>query len=57
MQDMGGEGWDNSSIQAVEVFAQKLELRRLSKILTSNDIAPISHPYEGSVVLPHISHQ
>ena len=47
MQDMGGEGWDNSSIQAVEVFAQKLELRRLSKILTSNDIAPISHPYEA----------
>ena len=47
MQDMGGEAWDNSSMRAVEVFAQNLELRRLSKILTSNDIAPIAHPYEA----------
>ena len=36
-----------SSVQAVEIFAQKLEIRRLSKILTENDIAPLSHPYEA----------
>ena len=34
-------------ISAVEIFAQKLEIRRLSKILTNNDLAPISHPYEA----------
>ena len=47
IQDIGGEGWEESSIQAVEIFAQKLELRRLSKILSSNDLSPISHPYEA----------
>ena len=49
MQDTGGEGWEDLSMQAVEVFAQKLELRRLSRVLTSNDIAPISHPYEALI--------
>ena len=47
IQDIGGEAWDESSVQAVEIFAQKLEIRRLSKILTNNDLAPISHPYEA----------
>ncbi|HII23047.1 MAG TPA: hypothetical protein HA359_02195 [Candidatus Poseidoniaceae archaeon] len=47
IQDIGGEAWEESSVQAVEIFAQKLEIRRLSKILTENDIAPLSHPYEA----------
>ena len=47
MQDIGGEGWEEISMQAVEVFTQKLELRRLSRILTSNNLAPLSHPYEA----------
>jgi len=47
IQDIAGEAWEESSVQAIEVFAQKLEIRRLSKILTNNDLAPLSHPYEA----------
>ena len=47
IQDIAGEAWEESSVQAVEVFTQKLEIRRLSKILTNNDLAPLSHPYEA----------
>ncbi len=47
LQDISGEGWEESSVSAVEVFTQKLELRRLSKILCGNDLAPLSHPYEA----------
>ena len=47
IQDIGGEAWEESSVLAVEIFAQKLEIRRLSKILTENDIAPLSNPYEA----------
>ena len=46
LQDSGGEAWEESSVAAIAVFAQKLELRRLSKILTNNDLAPMSHPHE-----------
>ena len=46
IQDIGGEAWEESSVQAVEIFAQELEIRRLSKILTENDLTPLSHPYE-----------
>ena len=47
IQDIGGEAWEESSVQAVEIFAQKLEIRRLSKILAEDDLAPLSHPYEA----------
>ena len=46
LQDLAGEAWDETAVEAVPIFAQNLELRRLSKILTSNDLTPISHPYE-----------
>jgi len=46
LQDLDGEAWEESSVLAVEVFARKLELRRLSSILNLDEIAPISYPYE-----------
>ena len=46
LQDNAGEAWDESSMLAVQIFAQNLELRRLSEVLTNDELAPISYPYE-----------
>ncbi|MEJ6653587.1 MAG: hypothetical protein QNL55_04395 [Euryarchaeota archaeon] len=46
LQDAGGEAWEQVIAVAVPLFTQTMELRRLAKVITNNELLAITHPYE-----------
>lgn len=46
LQDAGGEAWEQVVAIAVPLFTQTMELRRLAKVITNNELLAINHPYE-----------
>ena len=50
LQDIDGEAWEENKSQAVGIFTQCLELRRLTSLVNSDTIVPISNPLETLMV-------
>jgi hypothetical protein len=46
LQDADGEAWEQVIAVAIPLFAQTMELRRLAKVITNNELLAIAHPYE-----------
>jgi len=46
LQDSGGEAWEQVIAVAVPLFTQTMELRRLAKVITNDELLAIAHPYE-----------
>lgn len=53
LQDSAGEEWEKVITTAIPLYTQTLELRRLAKIITNDDLLSISHPYE-TLLVAHI---
>ena len=50
LQDIDGEAWEENKSQAVGIFTQCLELRRLTSLVNSDTIVPIANPLETLMV-------
>ncbi len=46
LQDGGGEAWEQVIAVAIPLFTQTMELRRLAKVITNDELLAITHPYE-----------
>jgi hypothetical protein len=50
LQDSSGEAWEQVIPVAIPLFTQTMELRRLARIIVSDELVAISHPYETLLV-------
>ena len=50
LQDSNGEAWEQVITVAIPLFTQTMELRRLARIIVSDELVAISHPYETLLV-------
>jgi hypothetical protein len=55
LQDSNGDAWEEIISVAIPLFTQTMELRRLSKIIVSDDLIAISHPYETLLVAHNLA--
>jgi len=53
LQDSGGEAWEQVIPVAIPLFTQTMELRRLARIIISDQLVAISHPFE-TLLVSHI---
>jgi hypothetical protein len=55
LQDSGGDSWEQIISAAIPLFTMTMELKRLSKIIVSDDLIAISHPYETLLVAHNLA--
>ena len=53
LQDFDGEAWERVIVLAIPLFTQTMELQRLAKIITNDELLAIAHPYE-TLFVAHI---
>ena len=50
ISNQSSEAWESVLPLLIDIFTQNMDLNRLANIITTNDLVPISHPYETLLV-------